>query len=302
MAKFMRRINIIGAGRVGITLGLLWRDRGPFDIGDVLDRTPEGARSAVATIGAGQAVAQLSRMRAAPVWMITSPDARIASCGEALAASGRLRPGDVVFHCSGALASTVLGAAAGSGASIASVHPLKSFADPAAAARSFAGTYCAAEGDRAALEVLIPAFESVGARVSAIDPGAKTLYHAASVLVCNYLTALLEAGLRGYARAGISRDIAQPMMEPLVRETLDNVFRIGTVRALTGPIARGDDAVVARQLQVLAESDPGIARIYRALGAVAVELARAQGGADADALESIRRELGGAPDAGGDAG
>ncbi len=150
--------------------------------------------------------------------------------------------------------------------------------------------------------MLISAFESAGARVSAIDPGAKTLYHASSVLICNYLTALLEAGLRGYERAGISRDIAQPMMEPLVRETLDNVFRIGTVQALTGPIARGDDAVVARQLQVLSESDPGIARIYRALGAVAVDLAQAQGGADALVLERIRRMLGGAPDAGGDAG
>jgi len=81
------------------------------------------------------------------------------------------------------------------------------------------------------------------------------------------------------------------MMEPLVRETVDNVFKLGTVKALTGPIARGDDAVVARQLEALAAWDARIGDIYRELGAVALELSRAQGEADAEALERLQRLL-----------
>jgi len=133
--------------------------------------------------------------------------------------------------------------------------------------------------------------ERIGAIVSNIDPGFKTIYHAASVIVCNYLTALLETGVRCYEKAGFTREDALRMIEPLVRETLDNAFKLGTVQALTGPIARGDHAVVARQVEALGAWEPRIAAIYKDLGAVAVDLARAQGEADAGALAAIERVL-----------
>jgi predicted short-subunit dehydrogenase-like oxidoreductase (DUF2520 family) len=278
----MKTLNIIGAGRVGRTLASLWEEKRTFAIQDVLDHTPQGAVSAVAFIGDGRAVSRMQDMRAADAWMLTPPDGAIAACCAELAQSGLLRPGDVVFHCSGALASAVLAPAAARGALTASVHPLKSFADPRDAVRSFAG------GGRAALDLLRPAFERIGATVSEIEPRFKTIYHAASVIVCNYLTALLETGLRSYEKSGLTRDTALKMMEPLVRETVDNVFKLGTAKALTGPIARGDDEVVARQLEALAAWDAHTAEIYKTLGVVALQLARAQGEAEAEALERLR--------------
>jgi len=287
----MKTLNIIGAGRVGRTLASLWEEKHTFAIGDVLDRTPHGARSAVAFIGDGRAVNGIDEMKPADVWMLTPQDSAIVRCGEQLAASGLLRAGDVVFHCSGAMPSGELKAAAARGAYVAGVHPLKSFADPRDAVRSFTGAYCAAEGAREALEVLNPAFERIGARVSEIDAQFKTVYHAASVIVCNYLTALLEAGLQCYEKAGLPRATATAMMEPLVRETVDNVFHMGTVKALTGPIARGDHAVVAKQLQALAEWNPRFAVLYRELGAIATDLSRAQGEADPGALQALEKLL-----------
>ena len=282
-------LNIIGCGRVGSTLARLWTQDGAFTIQDMLDRRLEQSQAAVAFIGQGRAVNAVGQMRSAEVWMLSPPDDQIVACCTALAASGLLTAGNIVFHCSGALPSHDLAPAAARGAVVASVHPLKSFADPAGAAQTFRGTHCAAEGDAAALAVLRPAFERIGGIVSEIDPGFKTIYHAASVIVCNYLTALLETGLRCYEKSGFERETALRMMEPLVRETLDNVFKLGTVQALTGPIARGDHAVVAHQLEALGAWDPRIAAIYRPLGAVAVELARAQGKADADALAAMEQ-------------
>ena len=284
----MRMLNIIGCGRVGRTLAALWAEKHSFVVQDVLGGTPHSARSAVAFIGAGRAASWLEEMHQADVWMLTPPDGKIVHCCENLAQSGLLRKGDIVFHCSGALASGELKAAVAAGASVASVHPLKSFADPRDAVLTFAGTYCVAEGDRAALDVLQPAFERIGAGISEIDPQFKTLYHAASVMVCNYLTALLEAGLRAYEKSGLARGTAMRMMEPLVRETVDNVFKLGTVKALTGPIARGDDAVVARHIEALSAWDVHTGEIYKTLGIVALQLARAQGEADAEALERLR--------------
>jgi predicted short-subunit dehydrogenase-like oxidoreductase (DUF2520 family) len=80
-------------------------------------------------------------------------------------------------------------------------------------------------------------------------------------------------------------------MEPLVRETVDNVFRIGTERSLTGPIARGDDVVVGRQVQRLHTLDPRLAALYRDLGHIALDLARSQGGAEPRALAKVARAL-----------
>jgi len=134
---------------------------------------------------------------------------------------------------------------------------------------------------------LQPLFERLGARVARMDAAGKTLYHAAAVLMCNDLVALMEAGLRSAEAAGLAREAALAMFGPLVRETLDNVFRIGSLRALTGPVARGDAAVVARQHQALQALDPRLAEAYRALAAVALDLARQQG-TDAAALAAVR--------------
>ncbi len=284
-------LNIIGPGRVGRTLGALLQRAGSCAVQDVLSAETATAEAAVVFIGAGRAVRVLGDMRAAEVWLLTPPDAAIAPVAAALAAAGRVRKGDIVVHCSGALSSAVLAPLAAIGAKTASVHPLKSFADPALAVQTFSGTHCAAEGDAAALAVLTPLFGRLGAQVSAIDPAGKTLYHTASVLVCNDLTALMEAGLRAYEKAGIHRATAQAMMEPLVRETIANIFALGTTRALTGPVARGDAEVITRQLAALGKLDARIADAYRALNQIALDLARAQGGASAAALDAVAQAL-----------
>ena len=289
----MLEINIVGAGKLGRTLGRLWAQHGVFAVQDVLAARTANAAAAVEFIGAGSAPGSLAAMRRAPLWMLTVPDGRIAALCESLSKSRMLRAGDVVFHCSGSESAAALAAAARCGAFVASVHPVKSIAEPARAVQTFAGTWCGAEGDARALAVLAPAFGQIGARLFAVDPEAKTVYHAASVIACNYLAALVHAGVQCYERAGLDRSMAREVMEPLVRETLDNIFELGPADALTGPIARGDAAVVARQHAALAQWNPRIARIYRALGAAALELARARESADADSLAAIERTLSG---------
>ncbi len=77
----------------------------------------------------------------------------------------------------------------------------------------------------------------------------------------------------------------------MVRETVDNVFRVGTVRSLTGPIARGDDAVVARQLENLDRHDRHLGALYRELGRAALEISRSKGEAEPRKLARIARAL-----------
>lgn len=266
-------LNIVGAGHVGRTLGRLFAARAVFTVQDVLTRGIDSARDAVGFIGAGRALDAGALPRAAAVWMLAVSDDRIADVAALLAASVPLQ-GAVVFHCSGAKASTELDALRQAGAVVASVHPVRSFADPAAVAADFDGTFCGVEGDDAALALLLPAFAAIGARPVRIDAAAKTVYHAASVFASNYLVTVLDAALRAYQAAGIAPAVALELARPLASESLANVFRLGPETALSGPIARGDTATVARQQAAVGAWDAPTGNLYAALATATWDLAR----------------------------
>lgn len=266
-----RTLNIVGAGKVGRVLGRLFAASGAFSVQDLLTRSGASAADAAAFMGVGRAAGSVEAMRDAGVWLLAVGDDAIMPVCERLAA--QLRPGDIVFHCSGARSSHELQAAAAAGALTASVHPIRSFADPATVAASFHGTFCGIEGDERALAVLAPAFEAIGARIVPIDAAAKTVYHAASVFASNYLVTVMDAALRAYGAAGIPDEVARQLAAPLAAETLENVLRLGPVQALTGPIARGDMATVARQQAALGAWDEQTGELYRALAASTVTLA-----------------------------
>lgn len=255
-------LSIIGGGHVGKTLGRLWRAGDIFEIRDVMCRTPESATRATAFIGAGRAVAAYADLQAADVYMITTSDDGIAPSCAALAQTGLLQADSVVFHCSGARQSRELADARAAGAAVASIHPIRSFASPETVAADFSGTYCGVEGDPRALAILERAFAAIGARFVAIDAERKILYHAAAVFASNYLPTLLATAQQAYAAAGIAPDTALDMMERLVRECVDNVFRLGPAKALSGPIARGDTATVEKQQNAVSAWNEEYGRLY----------------------------------------
>ena len=269
-------LNIIGAGRLGRVLGRLFAASGAFVVQDVLTRSTVSAQDAVGFIGAGRAVDGIDAVRRADAVMFAVGDDQIEPACAALAAvASTTLDGVLVFHCSGALSAAALQAAASHGALTASVHPVRSFADPQQVARDFAGTWCGLEGDARALALLAPALASIGARPVAIDANAKTVYHAASVFASNYLVTLLDTAMRAYQAAGIPEPVARELARPLALETLDNVFRLGPRAALSGPIARGDFATVARQQAALDGWDAQAGRLYRALADATGTLAAA---------------------------
>jgi len=286
----MKTLNIIGCGKVGKTLGRLWTEKGVFEIGTVLNRSMQSSSSSVDFVRAGRPVGSFDEMEHADVFMIGVPDSHILDCCGKLAESGLLEPGNIVFHCSGAVPSADLSATKRCGALVGSVHPVKSFANPQVSVNTFEGTFCGVEGDVSALEVLCHAFETIGGKIFQIDPECKTVYHAATVIICNYLVALLEFGVRVYIESGLSRETALALSGPIVRETAENIFKFDTVQALTGPIARGDHKTVRKQLEALTTWNSKFGELYRRLGSIALDLSRKQGTASAESI-SVLTEL-----------
>lgn len=287
----MKRLSIIGCGKVGKTFAALWQQSGTFLLTDILDQSYDCALQATAFLKVGRAVEDYNELDPVDVFLIATPDQAITGAVQQLAAAGVLTQGSIVFHCSGVASSRVLAPALEQGAGIASVHPIQSFADPVEAAANFAGTFCGIEGSATALEVLKPALEAIGARSCEVDPEQKTVYHAASVFASNYLTTLVDISGHSLEKSGIPRATALALIEPIVRGTVDNIFKLGTARALTGPIVRGDAETVARHLEVLTEWDQQLAELYRQLGCFTLELSRQQGTGSAEQVEILTKLL-----------
>jgi predicted short-subunit dehydrogenase-like oxidoreductase (DUF2520 family) len=268
-----RTLTIIGCGNVGKTLARLWVSNRTLTVLDVLNRTTESAQRAISFIGAGCAASDYANLRPADIYMIATPDDRIAACCDELARAGYLSADTVVFHCSGALPSIELRSAIREGASVASIHPIRSFAVPEQVAQNFSGTYCGVEGDPHALAILGEAFSGIGAELVPIQAVSKTLYHSAAVFACNYLPTLLDVAQEAYVKSGIPSDIALKLMEPLVRETIDNIFRLGPANALSGPIARGDMVMVEKQQHAVAAWDRQYGDLYQQFVTLTLALA-----------------------------
>lgn len=268
-----KTLNIIGCGNVGKVLGKLWAINEVFDIRQVLNQSPESGAGAVGFMGVGEAVAGFGALRPADIYMIATPDDAIASACAALAQTGLLNAESIVFHCSGALRAAELAQASARGASVASIHPIRSFAAPEQLVSGFAGTFCGMEGDKNALDILDQAFAAIGALTVEIDPEFKGVYHAAAVFASNYLVTVLDVALQAYERAGIPGDVALRLMEPLTRGAVDNVFSLGTTDALTGPIARGDIATAVRQYRVVRAWDERYGKLYKQLAKLTSEIA-----------------------------
>ncbi|MBC3875741.1 Rossmann-like and DUF2520 domain-containing protein [Undibacterium flavidum] len=274
----MLSLNIIGAGRVGQTLGRLLSDHQQFQIAQVFNLTPQANQEALAFIGAGTSLSELALSLPADITLLSVPDDDFLVVTEQLIKARALVRGSILFHCSGSKSSQDLArlcpALHALEIQLASIHPVRSFADPSAVCRDFSGTICSVEGDPQALAVLLPAFEVIGARIVGIDPQQKLLYHAASVFASNYLVTLIDTAIATYCAAGVEPDIARQMAASLAGKTLENVFALGTQQALTGPIKRGDMQTVSTQSATVSAWNADRGALYQAFILPTIDLAK----------------------------
>mgnify|MGYP006081295099 CR=1 FL=1 len=280
-------LSCIGAGRLGKTLCRLFAQH--LSIGQIVNPSQTSSNRAVDFIGAGTAHTGYANLKSANIWLIATPDNHIAKASAALKSCGVLRDRDTVFHCSGSLNADILALDI---SPTASVHPIHSFANPDKSLFQFTGTACAVEGQRDACVLLERLFTEIGALPFTIQSQHKSLYHAATVMTCNYLVSLMALGEQMLNSAGVDgQTIGCNPLAPLIRQTVDNYLSTDAVSALTGPIARGDNNTVEAHLQALRGEPDLWQQVYCVLGNATVELAAQQGQASVDSLAVISNLL-----------
>ena len=296
MEKIMK-IGFIGAGRVGGTLGRDLYQKG-FDVVGYFSRTTENAEIAAKQI-CGIAFSNLAELiKACDFIFITVKDDAILEVAQLLATTVERFDHKFIAHTSGAHPSDLLGALADRGAAIYAIHPLQSFANVEQGLELIGNTVFSIEGsgfvshgetivaeDKCSKEVL-RFMEEAHYRNFVMLAEHKAIYHAAAVISSNYLVATLDFALSQFERIGVDKRFAMKALFPLIQGTIDNIERLGTVEALTGPIARGDVKTVEKHLSKLSGED---AALYKALGRRALDIATEKGLAKAQRDQLFNR-------------
>lgn len=264
------KIGIIGAGRVGFSLGKYLSDRqNGVSVVGYYDTSFGNAVEAAAFTGT-ESFQEMDRLVAfSDTLFLTTPDGMIAGTWDCMKSMPLTNK--IICHFSGSLSSVVFSGMDKTGASGCSIHPMLAFSDKYSSYTQLQNAFFTIEGDGRAVEIMSGLLCSLGNKVCPIDREKKVLYHTAASILSNDVVAVLDTGYRLLTECGFSREAAREASQSLVRGNVENVISQDCIQALTGPIDRGDVSTVEKHLSSLDGSDE---EMYRILGKKLVGLAR----------------------------
>ncbi len=289
---------IVGRGRLGSALARALGEAAgggrPWTVQNLAGRTPpEEARAVLAA--AAQPVALLL---AVPDDALLGVATRWAEAASEVDRGKRPPAGRVALHMSGFHGPGPLAPLASAGFDLGGLHLLRAVG-PQAGGAELAGASGALFGAGAALGLARDLAAALGLRPLEMPPEArsKALYHAGASLVAGAVVAAVAEAQALLAAAGLDPEAARQALADLAGSAAHNLGRGPAERVQTGPVPRGDAAVVAGHLEVLArERCESPARLYLAVAesllALASEARSAEDGAKIAArLERARREF-----------
>ena len=266
-----RAIGIIGPGRAGVGLALALARAG-YSV-SLHGRKKKNVPPPL-TLTVGDGGKPPPWIGETDVVLLSVRDDAITPLAESLARARAVSERHVILHLSGAQGQEALGPLVSSRAALGSFHPLQTIVEPELAPARLKGAWAAVEGMPRAVEAGERIAQDLGMRPFRIATKAKPIYHAGAVFASNYLVVVEAVAQRLLRHAGLSDADAWAALRPLALGTIENLSRHEPREALTGPVIRGDTATIARHLESLAVDD---AKLYRALGRAALELAQKQG-------------------------
>ena len=260
------KIGFIGAGKVGSSLGKYFSDSGT--VMGYSSRSAESACFAAEFTSSKFYDSAEALVNECDVIFITTPDEVIHQVWDELK---KLPISDkTICHCSGSLSSSVFSGIEQTGAYGLSVHPLQAISDRENSVHLLKDCVFTVEGDERKIGQIKAFLEGFGNIVKTISAKDKTLYHAAAVFVSNLPIALTQIGTDILKRCGFDDESARKALAPLIVGSANNAAQKGAVKALTGPVERGDAETVAAHLGVINEKEK---EVYLLLTNKLVEIA-----------------------------
>lgn len=282
-----KQIGIIGAGKVGVSLGKYFCEQG-LQVQGFYSRTAASAEFAAEFTGTKVYDTYGDMVKKCNVLFLTVPDGQIASVWQQL--KTETLAGKIICHCSGSLSSEIFSDIDKCGAFGYSIHPLYAIHSKTASYRELSQVLFTIEGSPGYLEEMQEFFADMGNPVQIMDSKDKVRYHAAASMVSNQMVGLYACGVDLLEQCGFSRENATQVLFGLAKGNLDAVGEKGMAGALTGPVERGDTVTVKKHLQTLADT-PGIYDVYQALAKKLLPIAKEKNPErDYGAMEELLQE------------
>ena len=262
------KIGIIGAGKVGFTLGkyLSIKD---VHITGYYSRNAEHALEAAQFTGTTYFENMRELVDASDTLFITTSDVAIGEVWDRIVEYPL--ENKTICHFSGSLSCDVFSKYEQKGVQVCSVHPFFAFSNKYSAYQQFHKVRFTMEGDALAVEKMKSYWEELGHKVRIIRKEDKAKYHAGMSMASNHVLALLECSVQLLRDCGFEDKEAYQSLETLVCENAANGMKHGVTEALTGPIERNDISTVEKHLSVLPKEEDSI---YRNLGKKLVEISK----------------------------
>jgi predicted short-subunit dehydrogenase-like oxidoreductase (DUF2520 family) len=281
------KIGIIGAGKVGTSIGFVLKQKGMeiTGVSDLLEGSLNVARRYLGgdvhyTFDSAEVVEK------SDVIAIATQDRAIKDVAAAIAEKAESLEGKLFFHTSGAHPASLLKPLDAKGGRLGALHPLQTFPDIDSAIKVLPSTYIFIEGDENSIDTLRIIGRTLGFDVVRIEGEHKVLYHLSAVFVCNLLCALLYAGEEIMDKIGIE---FQPFF-PIIKATLANIENKGPLMSLTGPVMRGDVETILSHLDAMKDMEL-YKKAYTALSLVALEMAKEREALGEEAVERLKQVL-----------
>ncbi|MET0235150.1 MAG: DUF2520 domain-containing protein [Kibdelosporangium sp.] len=257
-------VGVVSAGRVGAVMGAALARAGHTVVAasgvsrDSIRRAEE-LLPGVPLLPPDEVVSK------ADLVLLALPDDALTGMVRGLAATGSLRPGQIVVHTSGAYGIEVLQPAADQGALPLALHPVMTFTGRVEDLQRLVACsigITAADGDEAAWNVGEALVVEMGSEPVRVPSASRPAYHTALAHAANHLMTLVADSADLLRQSGVATP--ERLLGPLLSAALDNALRHGD-RALTGPVARGDAGTVQKHLDVLRDKAPELLPGYREL-------------------------------------
>jgi len=266
------KIGIIGAGKVGVSLGFVMLKKG-LSVIAISDNEEDALNNAYRYLGSkGNIIFTKDNFYAlnlSDVVILAIQDRLIKDVAGELYSKAETFVNKVIAHTCGSMASDVLKPLDEKGAALGVIHPLQTFPDIESAIKVIPETYFFIEASGKAKDVLEFIGKKIGKSTILIKGQHMVLYHLSAVFVCNLLCALL------YLSENIMKkiDIELAPFFPIIKATLNNIEKKGPLYSLTGPIVRGDVDTVFSHLKAI-EDERLIKLVYKDLSLVAAQMAK----------------------------
>ena len=261
------KIGVIGAGRMGFTLGkhlsVYSKNAEDVCVMGYYSRQPDSAKKAAKFTDTKYYKDMKALVQACDTIILTVPDGQIQTVFNEIKNSGIRLDGKTFIHTSGALSSQIF-SGMGNRISGYSIHPIYAVNSKTESYKHFQNCYITIEGEGRDKEQLIGLFKKMGHKVREISAEKKAEYHAAAVFVSNLAIGLYRMGTNLLSDCGFTKAEAQEALMPLFANNADNMQKYGCDKALTGPVSRNDVKTVEKHLKAL-DFDAETLEVYRLL-------------------------------------